>query len=243
MLRSKLLPTCCALALSMSACAENNTSLFIAGVLAGEPPECEYKADQASVQFPSGVLDVGITTTYTAEMLVALQLAPRGEKAKLRAETMFFQVRGAEVRVTTAAGALIDEFSVPAGGTVSPSSAATPGFGLTEVTLIHNDLGQRFRREVDVGDTQVIVAEVRVFGDTGGGAELTSGSYSFNIEVCHGCLRTFVENGARLEANGNVYCERQITEAFVGGGCKVGQDDGFYDCRRCVTDECYNAPL
>lgn len=243
MLRSKLLPTCCALALSMSACAENNTSLFVAGVLAGEPPECEYKADQASVQLPSGTLDVGFTTTYTAEVLVALQLAPRGEKSKLRSETMFFQVRGAEVRVTSATGELVDEFSVPAGGAVTPSAAATPGFGLTEVTLIHNDLGQRLRGQLDPGDTRTLVAEVRVFGDTGGGAELTSGSYSYNIEVCHGCLRAFVENGATVGPDGSIFCNRDVTEEFVLMGCMPGQDDGLYDCRLCATDECYNAPL
>lgn len=243
MLPSKLLPTCCAFALSLSACAENNTSLFVAGVLAGEAPECEYRADQASPRKPSGLLDLGFRTEYRSILLVSLQLAPRGEKSKLRAETMVFQVRGAEVRVTRSDGELLDEFSVPAGGAVTPSAAATPGFGLSEVTLIHSRLGERLRREVAPGDRSTLVAEVRVFGDTAGGAELTSGSFSFNIDVCHGCLRGVVENGSELGNDGYAYCNTRVTEEFITAGCELGQDDGVYDCRLCATDDCRNAPL
>src|SRR5688572_4270965 len=136
MLRSKLLPAGCALALTLSACAENDTSLYVAGVLAGKPPECEYKADPGAAQFVGGSLDVGFTTTYEANVLVGLQLAPRGDKSKLRTESMTFLVRGGEVRLTNSVGDLVDEFSVPAGGSITPTSAETPGYGFANLVVI-----------------------------------------------------------------------------------------------------------
>jgi hypothetical protein len=242
MLRSKLLPAGCALALILPACVENDTSVFVAGVLAGSPPECEYKPDQGSALFPSGVMDVGFTTTYRAELLVGLQLATRGDKSKLRAESMNFIVRGAEVRLTDARGDLIDEFSVPSGGKVAPSSADTPGFGIAEVVLIPNDVGADLRADVSRGEGRTVVAEVRVFGDTLGGAELTSGSFTYVIDICHGCLLTAVTDGWAYDENTEAYwCDTALNEPLVANGCVVGQD-GYYDCRYCSTDECFLRP-
>ena len=226
MLRTKLLPVGCALALSLPACVENDTSLFVAGVLAGKPPECEFKADPGSAQLPGGVMDVSFTTSYDAELLVGLQLATRGDKTKLRTESMQFQIRGAEVRLTDSVGDLIDEFSVPASGSITPTSAQTPGFGLSKVVLIPNDVGGDFRDELSFGGGRTVVAEVRVFGDTLGGAELTSGSFTFVIDVCYGCLVTWVEDG--LNADGS--CNLSISEPVIRNGCFFGQDATF-DCR------------
>lgn len=243
MLRSKLLPVGCALALAASACAENDTSLFVAGVLAGDPPECEYKADQGSALQTAGLMDVGFTTDYRAVLLVALQLAPRGDKSKLRAESMTFQVRGAEVRLTDSEGALVDEFSVPAGGTVAPTSAANPGFGFADVVLIPNSLGQDLRDELQPGQRRTLVAEVRVFGETLGGTELTSGSFSYVIDVCHACLSAAIPDGSIYYPNtGLRLCDPSLTEPFLRGSCFFGQD-GAADCRLCQTDACFASGL
>lgn len=240
MLRSKLLPIGCALALAAPACAENDTSLFVAGVLKGDPPECEYKADQGSATLLGGTMDVGFVTSYTAELLVALQLAPRGDKSKLRAESMTFQVRGAEVRLTDSEGALLDEFSVPAGGVVAPTSAANPGFGISEVILIPHSIGQDLRNEVDPGELRTVVAEVRVFGETLGGTELTSGSFTYVIDICHACMSAATTDGVDYDsASGRLLCNPALTEPYVTAGCFPGQDDSIVDCRQCQTDECF----
>jgi hypothetical protein len=243
MLRSKLLPTCCALALTLPACAENDRSLYVAGVLYGEAPECAYKADPSSQQRLEGVLDVGFKTSYDAVLLVALQLTPRGDKDKLRAESMFFQVRGAEVRLTSSTGELEDEFSVPAGGSITPITADNPGYGFSYVRLIHNRVGERLRNRLAIGQSRLLVADVRVFGETGGGTELTSGSFSYNITVCHGCLRAAIENGTDTDANGLRYCNTALSEPTFTSGCVPGQDDGYADCRLCQTSDCLNSPL
>lgn len=232
-MRSKFISTCCALALSLSACVENDTSVFVAGVLKGKTPECEFKADQGSARLASGLMDVGFTTTYHSIVLVGLQLAPRGDKTKLRAEAMTFNVRGAEVRLTESDGTFLEEFSVPAGGTVTPSSAAAPGFGLSEVVLVHNDRGEKLRAALGLGDTTTLVAQVRVFGETLGGTELTSAAFDFVIEVCHACSAVPVEDGINPDRT----CNQSITEDRVVDSCFFGQD-GANDCRDCQTTPC-----
>lgn len=225
----------------LCACAENNTSLFVAGVLKADAPECTYKADPGAEQWISGIMDVGFTRSYTAVVLVANQLSPRGNKAQLRSETMGFQIRGGEIRLTDSAGALIKEFSTPGSGHSVPSTSNTPGFGITKLTLIPADVGGDLAAAVEPGSRRTVVADIRVFGDTEGGAKITSGSHSFNIEVCHNCLRTSVEGGLTVADDGFLYCNRAVTEELITG-CNVGQD-GPMDCRACETSACRNDPF
>lgn len=238
MLRSKLLPAGCALALILPACVDNDTSLYVTGVLAAEPPECDYKADPEGPQWTVGMMDVGFTTTYQANVLVALQLATRGDKAKLRTESMTFQVRGAEVRLTDSVGDLVDEFSVPAGGSIMPTSADTPGYGFANIVIIPNDVGTDLQDELGFGERRTLVAEIRVFGDTLGGSELTSGSLTYVIEVCHACRSVAVEDGLTFDPvlNRSV-CNNALTEGYIATGCMLGQE-GTFDCRFCLTETC-----
>ncbi len=209
-------------------------------MLAGEPPECAYKNDPGSAMLLSGTLDVGFRRTYQAVVLVANQLSPRGNKQQLRSETMGFQVRGGEIRLTDSTGSLIKEFSTPGSGHSTPNTSNTPGFGITELTLIPADVGSDLAAQIDPGSRRTVVAEIRVFGTTEGGAEITSGSTSFDIEVCHNCLRTYVEGGL-TPVDGRLYCNYLITEDFISG-CHPGQDAPT-DCRGCQSDACRNNPF
>jgi hypothetical protein len=225
----------------LCACAENNTSLFVAGVLKGDPPECVYKSDPGATQLLSGTMDVGFTRSYSAVVLVANQLSPRGNKSQLRTETMGFQIRGGEIRLTDSTGGLIKEFSTPSSGHSFPTSSNTPGYAVTQLTLIPADVGADFAAQLDPGSRRTVVADIRVFGNTEGGAEITSGSTSFDIEVCHNCLRTYVEGGLSVGDDGYLYCNRAVTEDLIGG-CNTGQDAPM-DCRLCETEACRNQPF
>lgn len=225
----------------LCACAENDVSLFVAGVLAAEAPECAYKADPSAEVLLGGVMDVGFTRTYSAVVLVANQLSPRGDKEQLRSETMGFQVRGGEVRLMDSTGGLLKEFSTPGSGFSTPSASNTPGFGITKLTLVPADVGADLASRVAPGGRRTIVAEIRVFGTTSGGAELTSGSHSFDIEVCHNCLRGFAEGGLVAGDDNKMYCNRALTEETISG-CFVGQD-AITDCRFCQSQSCINDPF
>jgi hypothetical protein len=71
-----------------------------------------------------------------------------------------------------------------------------------------------------------------------GGADLTSGSFNFVIEVCNGCRTTFVEDGLATDpGSGRIVCNDLLAEPIVATGCFYGQD-GLFDCRLCSTREC-----
>src|SRR5690606_36398352 len=107
-----------------------------------------------------------------------------------------------------------------------------PGFGIAEVVLIPNSVGERLQDDLSSNEVRTLVAEVRVFGDTLGGAELTSGSFNYVIEVCNGCLARYVEDGLI----GGV-CNLNLSEPLIENGCFFGQD-GTFDCRYCATTAC-----
>lgn len=220
---------CAAVALAMGGCADNETSLFVESVLLGDPPECDYRADPGSTRLFAGTLDVGFRTHYEAVLLVGNQQIPRGSKEQLRTETMAVQVRGAEVRLTDSDGASLGEFSVPTSGYVPPTSAEAPGYGASLVTIIPPGVGQELSSDIRPGRRKTVVADIRVFGETGGDVEVTSGSTNFVIEVCHGCLSVAPEDP-------EITCLHGVTEDAVAG-CFPGQDQRT-DCRYCATDEC-----
>ena len=222
----------CGVAMALSACADNETSLFVEGILLGDPPECEYRADPGSARLFSGIMDVSFTTEYQAVLLVGNRQIPRGSKEQLRTETMGVQVRGAEVRLSDSEGRPVDEYSVPSSGYVAPTTAEAPGYGASVVALIAADTGRDLRAELEPGEERTIVADVRVFGETGGGDELTSGSTNFVIRVCRNCLRVVPEDP-------EITCTSGSSEGLVNG-CFTGQD-AHTDCRFCATNDCVAA--
>jgi hypothetical protein len=228
--------------LLLSACAENDSSLYVAGVLASPGSGCEYSPDPGSLQLFSGVLDVAFRSKYEGVVLVGNQLTPRGNKEELRTETSGFRIRGAEVQLTNSQGAVLDEFSVNGGGFVQTTSSEGAGYGLAQVTMIPPSRGRALEEELqgNRGAKRTLIANVRVFGETLGGVEITSGDFTFPIDVCWGCLVQYP-----LEA----IIADEVTGEFVCGGpadgvkleqCVPGQDE-FIDCRACaaVTPVCF----
>ncbi|MEN9577025.1 MAG: hypothetical protein RJA70_34 [Pseudomonadota bacterium] len=223
------------LALATSTCADNNTSIYVEAVLLLSPPSCEVTADPGSTQLLRGTLDVAFLRSYEAALLVANQLTPRGDKEQLRAETQGIQLRGAEVQLSTADGALLDEFSVPTGGFVHPSDSQAPGYGTALVTVIPPARGQAFFEALSAGargEVRTVVASVRVFGETSGGIEVTSGAFTFPIDVCFGCLVEFPLEAIEDTGNGRV-CSG-AADGVTTSQCLRGQDQKI-DCRTCAS--------
>jgi hypothetical protein len=143
---------------------------------------------------------------------------------------MGVEVRGAEVRLTDAKDSVLDEFSVPAGGFVQSNDADSPGFGTAQVTLVPASRGAAMYDELSHsrGEIRKLVANIRVFGTTLGGIDVTSAEYKFTIDVCYGCSVFYpsdaMENGQCL----------LIAEAPKETQCNVGQDSPL-DCRTCSS--------
>src|SRR5687768_7912553 len=71
-------------ALATLGCEDNESSLFIVGVLAIEETDCILTPEGNSLLRTSGVLDVSLRSSYTAGLLVGSQLTQRGSRDQLR---------------------------------------------------------------------------------------------------------------------------------------------------------------
>jgi hypothetical protein len=208
----------CGGALSVSACADNESMLFIVGVLAIEETDCILSPQASAVLRTGGVLDMSLRSSYTAGLLVGSQLTQRGNRDQLRTETARLAMRGAEVRLETAEGNPIAEFTTISSGFVHPASGTDPGYGAISAELIPAGA------PITPG---VVVARISVFGDTLGGEEVQSNEFFFPITICSGCLVDYPAEASQPDQAPNVYlCDLQADMDAVSGdlACRTGQD-------------------
>src|SRR5512145_673071 len=171
-----------------SGCAENDSTLFILGV-AAIGSDCTYTPSASTTMMPSGQLDVGFDQSYQAGLVLANQMASRGDKSRSRTETSRIILEGAEVNLLLPDGSsLRDAFSAPGAGFVDVGNGAQPGYGILSVVLIPRPNEDQVARALDQG---YVIAEVKAFGKTLGGQEVESNVFRFPIDVCRGCLVTF----------------------------------------------------
>jgi hypothetical protein len=226
-------------ALATQGCEENESSLFIVGVLAIEETDCILTPEGNSLLRTSGVLDVSLRSSYTAGLLVGSQLTQRGSRDQLRTETARLSLRGAEVRLERSTGGVIAEYTTIGTGFVHPAGGAEPGYGWMSVDLIPAG--------APIGEG-LLVANVRVFGDTLGGDEIESNEYPYPIYVCNGCLVSYPVEAADTTQGPGVYLcavRGEDTPVSEGQVCRLGQDVGV-PCTDCAAqsavclDPCQN---
>lgn len=221
-----------------SSCADNESQIFVRGVIVPDSTTCTLKADPTGSLFLSGVLDVALRDEYRAGLLVGNQLVERGNSDQLRTETDRVVLRGAEVELYNQDETLRSAFSVPGTGFVDPGTGSDPGYGVIGVTLVPASEAAKFQQAF--GDDRTadatITAAVRVFGDTLGGLEVESGQLGFPIIVCNGCLVSYVG----LDPLTN----RCVTTAEFEPDevpCLIGQDQ-VVDCRLCLNKSACQEP-
>jgi hypothetical protein len=223
------------------ACADNNSSLFISGVLYDQAPACTVSADLTQPMLGGGTLDLAFRKTYEASLLVGNQLAARGSKETLRAETSRVTLRGAEITLTSSTGAQLNRFSVNGTGFVDVSRGEDSGLGIFDAELIPASIGSQLLDRLNqlksmTGSmsqetSDLVVAHVRVFGDTLGNEDLTSSELSFPITYCEGCLIVYPLAALSIGKDGQQHCQNMLTD-LPQPGCRPGQDDPV-DCRSC----------
>jgi hypothetical protein len=226
-------------ALATQGCEDNESSLFIVGVLAIEKSDCILTPEGTSILRTGGVLDLALRSNYTAGLLVGSQLTQRGSRDQLRTETARLTLRGAEVRLETSTGGVIAEYTTVGTGFVHPAAGAEPHYGTMSVDLIPAG--------APIGEG-LLVANMRIFGDTLGGDEIESNEYSFPIRVCYGCLVSYPAEAADMTQGPGVYLcavrgeDTPVAEEQI---CRLGQDVGV-PCSDCAAqsavclDPCQN---
>ncbi|HET7541311.1 MAG TPA: hypothetical protein VFK05_15640 [Polyangiaceae bacterium] len=213
-------------------CADNNSSLFVVGVIALDKSTCVATSDATSNMLAGGILDVAFTTSYTGFVLVGNQLTERGSREQIRTETSRVSLRGAEVKLTTVDGKLLGNYSTVGTGFVDASAGDVPAYAPMSVNIIPPALGSN----PSLLAAGAVVAKIRVFGDTLGNISVTSSELDFPIRICEGCLVGYPTSAAdpSVPPGGDYKCTTAAstvdrTEELP---CIIGQDDSF-PCTTC----------
>lgn len=213
-------------------CVDNNSSLFVVGVIDVDASTCIAKPDTTVVTLASGTLDVAFASSYTAFLLVGNQLTQRGSREQLRTETSRISLRGAEVTLTTLDGKTLGNYSTVGTGFVNSASGDTPSYAAMSVNLIPPALGAN----PAVRSAKVVLAKIRVFGDTLGGAAITSSELDFPINICEGCLVRYPASAydVGLPAGSAYLCTTGTSTTATADTppCVQGQDQPF-SCTFC----------
>ncbi len=206
--------------LSLVGCVDDNVSVFVTGNLAPtiEDTGCSY--DPASTALIlQGTLDVGGARNYVVHPRVTNQLQRRG--AIGRGETNGVFINRAEVTLTNQEGALIDlgglpnPFSVPLTVYVpAAASADAPGVGTGVLELIPPDYAVSL--PIPPGGSTLLLASVRLVGQTQGEIDIETGEWLYPINVCNGCL---------------LACGGDPEEIMT---CSPGMDFPYIDAAACV---------
>ena len=213
-------------------CADNNSSLFVVGVMLLDTTTCVAKPDNTAVMLAEGVMDVAFTSSYTAFVLVGNQLTQRGSREQLRTETSRVSLRGAEVTLTTLDGKELGNYSTVGTGFVDAAAGDVPAYAAMAVNVIPSALGS----SPSLLSAGVVLAKIRVFGDTLGNVSVTSSELDFPIRVCKGCLVSYPADAADpSQPVGEPYLcttAASTTQTTEAGPCVVGQDRSF-SCTSC----------
>jgi hypothetical protein len=236
-----------------SACAHNDSSLFVSNVLYPTPVSagqaCSFTADPNQTVLSRGTLDVAFgNLQYSATFLIGNQLVAQAQSQNLKTETSIINIEGAIVRVTDAAGNQLDNFTTLAAGTVLPSTGTVPGYAsISAVVASQTAVGAIVKQkaaELASGGTTMIVTYVKFFGHTLGGTYIESNDFEYPIQVCEttpeggSCLVNFSLSEA-VECNGvkvNVpNCLAPSSTAMsLPVPCTPGQDT-IIDCSQCQS--------
>jgi len=211
-------------------CADNNSSMFVVGVLSLDKATCIAKPDSNAALLAGGTMDLEFIQSYTGFVLVGNQLTERGSREQIRTETSRVALRGAEVTLTTLDGKKLGNYSTVGTGFVDASAGDVPAYAAMSVNIIPSALGSK----LEVG---AVVAKIRVFGDTLGNIAVTSSELDFPIRICRGCLVTYPTSAAdpSVPVGSSYKCTTAASStdtATEAPPCIPGQDDPF-PCTAC----------
>ncbi len=224
----------------MPACATNDQTIFIHGALApsaNRSAGCVWNNDPGQAALFEARLDIGVTDSYVAVLLVGNQLITRGDPQNNRAESNRAHINGGIVRVTEPNGTLIREFTSLATGFNDPGQNNAPGYGVIGLVVVDaptRDLLLPSLPKRDVSKTVLI--NVKVFGTTLGGVSLESGEYQLPMQVCNGCLVNFAAGYDPTSKTQPKNCDKvssTTTTTAQSVPCFPGQDEGV-SCTSCV---------
>jgi hypothetical protein len=215
-----------------SACANNESSIFIRGCMVPTHDTCTVTNDPTAPELLGGALDtqpayhhIGVSG-YTCDALVGNELNPVGNPSTLQTETSRVSFYQADVTILDESGDIVTradgssaQYSVAVTGFADPGFGGLPGYGLAGILMIDSVTAQELAPPTGTAQAVKVVSSVVLHGRTLGGLEEKTRPFIYPITVCRGCL-----------------CEQVPGTACSGGtdkpdpNCQIGQDFAV-DCR------------
>jgi hypothetical protein len=208
-----------------SSCADNDSTLFIYGVIDINRSQCVASPDAGSVLLASGVMDRLFANGYEAAILVGSHLTERGSREKLRTETSRLTINGAQITLYGTNGAAINVDSA-ATGLVNPASGTDPGLAAVFARIVRPEDMEA------LGPDGQIIARIKVLGTTLGGQEIESAEFDYPITICNGCLVSYPTES--LDATGKVCVGGDTMMSQTQTVCSLGQDSPV-NCSYCAS--------
>lgn len=230
-------------ALSVPGCADNDSMLFIHGVLAIERTDCVAKPDSSAILREGGTLDLALTGGYRAALLVGSQLTQRGSRERLRTETARLVIRGADITLEDAYERPLDlqgnpnPFSTVGSGIVNAAAGTEPGLGVTFLDIIPSVLSSGVANAL--GGSGLVLAKIKVYGETFGNQKIESGDFLFPIQVCRGCLISYPATS--MTTSGPACDSTTEQGSTTDTACFVGQDNAV-PCTSCAGVPACDSP-
>ncbi|HEX6766690.1 MAG TPA: hypothetical protein VF103_14450 [Polyangiaceae bacterium] len=217
---------------AVSSCEDNDSMLFIEGVLSLPTSDCVARPDAEAEFLSQGVLDVQFAEGYVAAIQVGNQLTQQGNREKTRTETSRLRLEGVKGTVYDVGGGG-HGFEAIATGFVHPASGTEPGLAAMFVNLVSTDMLDDLAA---AGEGQIVV-RFHIYGTTLGGEDIESGDYDYPIFLCDGCLIDYPVE-ARDTVNtqpGDPYrCGASAEATNDLKICYYGQDQRF-PCTACAA--------
>jgi hypothetical protein len=221
---------------ALPACAHNDASLYVDGVLGPPPPsgnECIYTPDPTTLHIAHGTVDAALRDNYSPEFLLGNTLIQQGNANTPNSETARIEIQGAIVQVVDpGTNATVESNSVLTSGLLEPASGTTPSYAVTNATIMNAAAIKHFDPGAS-GQTKIALVNVTFYGTTLGGQSIQSNQYQFPVDVCHGCL-VAVPPGAPTGALD--YCAGKSALNSSDLACSVGQDQ-ISDCQLCYNND------
>jgi hypothetical protein len=225
---------------ALPACATNDQTIFVESLLAPSASRqgggCTYTNDPQQARQSSAILDLGLTDSYSAELLIGNQLIPRGDPQNNRAESNRVHLNGAVVKISDPGGGTIREFTSLATSFLDPQNNNTPGFAPMAVTVFDAPTKDLLIDSVrGKGTSRTVLVSVNVFGQTLGGKDVETGDFQFPMLVCRGCLVNLGDGYDPLSKTQPKNCDKAADDGAAvdtNGPCIAGQDRPI-SCRNC----------
>lgn len=213
------------LSLGLGSCAHNDDMLVVIGAMSAQPPDCTFTSSSSAKLLLSGIVDVAFGSKYTAVLLVSNQLASRGAKNRLRAETSNINVNNAEVRLLADGEREIQYYSVPASGYIPVGSGEDSGYGSIAIDVLPGTIA------IPSG-TAFVIAEIRLQGTTLGGADIESNLFRFELFVVDSAAGNGLVYYPNVTASGA--CDCTGVSSTTAASCFPGQDT-YIPCCSCYS--------